>query len=147
MGARRLWQGLKDDTRHIEAGRMSARRRPAPAPDVDALLAALADPARRRAVEMLGRGPLRAGELADRLGLAAPAMSRHLKALKAANLVAETHPEFDARVRVYALNTRRLSDLKDWLALAEQGWSEQLSAFAAFVAERQEKKPARKKAT
>jgi DNA-binding transcriptional ArsR family regulator len=135
---------------------MSARRRPAATPDVDALLAALADPARRRAVEILGRGPLRAGELAERLGLAAPAMSRHLKALKAAGLVAETHPEFDARVRVYALNTQRLSGLKDWLARAEQGWSEQLSAFAAFVAERQEqkgvaerqdKKPARKKAT
>lgn len=126
---------------------MSARRKPGAAPDVDALLAALADPARRRAVEMLSRGPLRAGELADRLGLAAPAMSRHLKALKAAGLVAETHPEFDARVRVYALNTQRLSQLKDWLARAEHGWSEQLSAFAAFVTERQAKKSARKKAT
>jgi len=108
-------------------------------PDVDTLLTALADPARRRAVEMLGRGPLRAGELADRLGLAAPAMSRHLKALKIAGLVAETHPAFDARVRVYTLNTQGLSELKDWLDRAEQGWSEQLSAFAAHVA--------RKKAT
>lgn len=118
---------------------MSARK-PTQKPDVDTLLAALADPARRRAVEMLGRGPLCAGELAERLGLAAPAMSRHLKALKAANLVAETHPEFDARVRVYALNTERLSELKDWLARAEQGWSEQLAAFAAHVAKQQGKK-------
>lgn len=125
---------------------MSTRRKSAQAPDVDTLLAALADPARRRAVEMLGRGPLCAGDLAERLGLAAPAMSRHLKALKAANLVAETHPEFDARVRVYALNTERLSELKDWLARAEQGWSDQLTAFAAFVVNRQERKAARKKA-
>jgi DNA-binding transcriptional ArsR family regulator len=122
---------------------MSVRRKP----DVDALLAALADPARRRAVELLGRGPLRAGELADRLGLAAPSMSRHLKELKAAGLVGESHPEFDARVRVYALNGQRLAELKDWLARAEQGWSEQLSAFAVFVAERQKKTPARKKST
>jgi len=121
---------------------MNARRKP----EVDKLLAALADPARRRAVELLGRGPLRAGELADRLGIAAPAMSRHLKALKTAGLVAETHPAFDARVRVYTLNTQRLSELKAWLERAEQGWSEQLSAFAAFVAERQERKPAQKKA-
>ena len=108
---------------------MSARRKP----DVDALFAALADPARRRAVEILGEGPRRAGELAELLGLPAPAMSRHLRELKAAGLVGETHPEFDARVRVYALNTPRLAELKDWLARAEQSWAQQLGAFAAHV--------------
>jgi DNA-binding transcriptional ArsR family regulator len=113
---------------------MSARRKP----DVDAIFAALADPARRRAVELLGEAPRRAGELADLLGLAAPAMSRHLRALKTAGLVAETHPEFDARVRVYALNAARLSDLKTWLDTAEQGWTQQLSAFAAHVAKRKQ---------
>ena len=118
---------------------MTSRRKPARQPDVDALLAALADPARRRAIEILGQRPRRAGELAELLHLPAPAMSRHLKELKAAGLVAESHPEFDSRVRIYALNGERLSDLKTWLARAEQGWSEQLSAFAAHVA--------RKKAT
>jgi DNA-binding transcriptional ArsR family regulator len=66
-------------------------------------------------------------------------MSRHLKALKSSGLVAETHPEFDARVRVYALNTARLGDLKDWLARAERGWSDQLAAFARQVVRRQTK--------
>ena len=107
-----------------------------PKPDVDAVLSALADPARRRAVELLGQSPRRAGELADLLDLPAPAMSRHLKALKESGLVAETHPEFDARVRVYALNSERLADLKDWLAKAEKGWTEQLSAFAKHVEKR-----------
>lgn len=111
---------------------MSARRKP----DVDALLAALADPARRRAVEILGQGPRRAGELASLLGLAPPAMSRHLRELKSAGLVAESHPEFDSRVRIYALNGERLADLKSWLARAEEGWSQQLTAFAAHVAKR-----------
>jgi DNA-binding transcriptional ArsR family regulator len=111
---------------------MSARRKP----DVDALFAALADPARRRAVEILCKGPRRAGELAGLLGLPAPAMSRHLKEMKAVGLVVESHPEVDARVRVYALNAARLSDLKTWLARAEQGWSDQLSAFAAHIARR-----------
>jgi len=120
---------------------MSARRKP----DVDALFAALADPARRRAVEILGEGPRRAGDLAERLGLAAPAMSRHLKALKAAGLVVDHHPETDARVRVYSLNSARLSDLKDWLARAEQGWTLQLSAFASHVTARQEGKIAKRK--
>jgi len=111
---------------------MSARRKP----DVDILFAALADPARRRAVEILGQGPRRAGDLASRLGLAAPAMSRHLKVLKAAGLVVDHHPEDDARVRVYALNSPRLAELKEWLAKAEQGWTQQLGAFAAPVAKR-----------
>lgn len=111
---------------------MNARRKP----DVDVLFAALADPARRRAIELLGKGPHRAGELAERLGLAAPAMSRHLKELKSAGLVVDHHPEADARVRVYALNSRRLGDLRDWLAKAEQGWTQQLAAFAAHVEKR-----------
>lgn len=111
---------------------MSARRKP----DVDILFAALADPARRRAVEILGQGPRRAGDLASRLGLAVPAMSRHLKVLKAAGLVVDHHPEDDARVRVYALNSPRLAELKEWLAKAEQGWTQQLGAFAAPVAKR-----------
>lgn len=114
---------------------MSARRKA----DVDALFAALADPARRRAVEILGEGPRRAGELAESLGLPPPAMSRHLKELKAAGLVADAHPEADARVRVYSLNTQRLADLKDWLARAEAGWSLQLAAFAAHVERRRGK--------
>ncbi len=113
---------------------MSARHKP----DVDALFAALADPARRRTVEILGEGPHRAGDLANRLGLAAPAMSRHLKALKAAGLVIDRHPETDARVRVYSLNSVRLSELKDWLARAEQGWTQQLSAFASHIARRKQ---------
>ncbi len=108
--------------------------------DVDAVIAALADPARRRAIELLGETPRRAGELAELLHLPAPAMSRHLKALKASGLVAETHPASDARVRVYALNTARLSELKDWLARAERGWSDQLAAFSCHVETRQAKR-------
>lgn len=112
---------------------------PKPKPDVDAVLAALADPVRRRAVELLGQSPRRAGELADLLDLPPPAMSRHLKELKASGLVAETHPEFDSRVRIYALNTGRLADLKHWLARAEEGWSTQLAAFRTHVEKRKRK--------
>ena len=107
-----------------------------PKPDIDAVLSALADPSRRRAVELLAQAPKRAGELAELLDLPAPAMSRHLKALKESGLVAETHPEFDARVRVYALNSERLSEVKDWLARAEKGWSGQLAAFRRHIEKR-----------
>lgn len=114
---------------------MSAKKKP----DVDDLFAALADPARRRAIELLGQKPRRAGELADLLDLPAPAMSRHLKALKASDLVIESHPEADARVRVYALNAPRLSELKQWLERAEQVWAGQLAAFARHVEKRKAK--------
>jgi DNA-binding transcriptional ArsR family regulator len=107
--------------------------RAAKAAAVDGLLAALADPARRRAVEILGEGPRRAGELAQMLDLDPPAMSRHLRILRQSGLVAETHPEFDQRVRIYALDAARLADLKDWLARAEAGWTTQLAAFRAHV--------------
>lgn len=110
---------------------MNARQKPAP--DVDELLSALADPHRRRAIELLGETPRRAGELADLLGLPAPAMSRHLRTLRSCGLITETHPDFDQRVRIYALNTERLADLKTWLARAEAGWTQQLAAFKRHV--------------
>ncbi|MDE8653070.1 ArsR/SmtB family transcription factor [Novosphingobium album (ex Liu et al. 2023)] len=101
--------------------------------DIDLTLAALADPHRRRAIELLGERPRRAGELAEALGLAAPAMSRHLRVLKQGGLVAESHPASDARVRVYALRHEAMDELKRWLEAAEAMWSAQLAAFKAHV--------------
>ena len=69
-------------------------------PALDVTLAALADPHRRRAVDILARGPRPAGGLARELGLSAPPMSRHLRTLRESGLVEESHPEFDARVRI-----------------------------------------------
>jgi len=100
---------------------------------LDRTLAALADPHRRHAVEVLGEGPRSAGELARAVGLSAPAMSRHLRTLRAAGLVTETHPEFDARVRIYELQPAPMRALKGWLETSEQMWSEQLLAFKRFA--------------
>ena len=100
---------------------------------LDRTLAALAEPSRRRAVDLLAAGPRAAGDLARELGLTPPAMSRHLRALKACGLVAETHPDFDARVRIYALRAEPIAELKAWLAEAEALWSEQLAAFKAHL--------------
>ena len=79
-------------------------------------------------------GPKRAGELADVLDLTAPAMSRKLKTLKQAGLVEEAHPEFDARVRIYALKAGAMDDLKTWLDRAERAWAEQLTALRDHLA-------------
>jgi DNA-binding transcriptional ArsR family regulator len=96
---------------------------------IDDLLAALADPHRRRTVELLRAGPRPAGEIAREVGLAPPAMSRHLKTLRRSGLVEESHPDFDARVRVYALRAGAVAELKEWLEETERMWADQLSAF------------------
>jgi len=100
---------------------------------LDDTLAALADPNRRRVVDLLARGPRAAGDLAREAGLSAPAMSRHLKTLRQSGLVEESHPEFDARVRIYALRPEAMADLLRWLEEAERVWSEQLLAFKAHL--------------
>lgn len=96
---------------------------------IDGTLAALAEPNRRRVVELLREKPLRAGELAAATGLSAPAMSRHLKTLKESGLVEESHPPFDARVRIYALRPEPMANLILWLEETERLWSLQLTAF------------------
>jgi DNA-binding transcriptional ArsR family regulator len=100
---------------------------------VDAILAALADPHRRKVVDLLSRGPRPAGELAREVGLAPPAMSRHLKTLRRSGLVEEFHPDFDARVRVYVLKAEAMDELKRWLEETERMWAEQLTAFKAHL--------------
>ena len=100
---------------------------------VDRTLSALADPHRRRAVEILARGPRPAGELARELSLSPPAMSRHLKTLRDSGLVEESHPEFDARVRIYALRPEPMVHLLRWLEESERLWTAQLAAFKAHI--------------
>ena len=99
------------------------------ASNLDQTLAALADPNRRRVVDLLRERPRRAGEIADLVGLSPPAMSRHLKALRKSGLIEDSHPEFDARVRVYQLRPQPMAELKRWLEETEQLWTVQLAAF------------------
>lgn len=104
----------------------------------DALFTALADPTRRAVVQSLSRRPWRAGELAEHLGVSAPALSRHLRQLKASALIVDEGIADDARVRVYKLAPQALKPLHDWLDDAQQLWERQLAAFKAF-AERSER--------
>lgn len=100
---------------------------------VDATLAALADPVRRRAVELLAERPRRAGELADELAVSASVMSRHLKVLRDSGVVEESSPTFDTRVRIYSLRAGATAGLRTWLDAVEEGWAEQLAALKAHV--------------
>jgi DNA-binding transcriptional ArsR family regulator len=110
----------------VESSRVSAK--------LDRTLAALADPQRRRVVDLLRERPRRAGELADVAGTSFPTMSRHLKTLRESGLVEEDRDAFDARVRIYRLRREAMDDLRAWLDESEAMWSEQLSAFKAHLA-------------
>jgi DNA-binding transcriptional ArsR family regulator len=117
----------------VSTGSFSRNGRRTQGAALDRTLAALADPHRRRAIDLLARRPRAAGELAKDLGLAPPAMSRHLRALRQCGLVDETHPAFDARVRIYALRSGAMIELLRWLEQIEAMWAEQLAAFRAHL--------------
>lgn len=96
---------------------------------IDGTLAALADPTRRRVVELLQDGPRRASDIAATTGMGRPAMSRHLKVLRASGLVEVEMTEDDGRGRLYRLRADRLVALQAWLDQVQAFWSEQLEAF------------------
>jgi len=100
---------------------------------LDRTLAALADPYRRRVVDLLRERPRRAGELAEAARLSFPAMSRHLKTLRQSGLVAEERDEFDSRVRIYRLRPQAMTELKTWLAETDALWARQLAALRAHI--------------
>jgi DNA-binding transcriptional ArsR family regulator len=100
------------------------------------LFRVLADPTRRQVVQLLGTRPRRAGELAAATGTSGPAMSRHLRVLLRAGLVADARLASDARARVFRLRPRSLVALQAWLDQVQAHWDEQLAAFKRHVDER-----------
>jgi DNA-binding transcriptional ArsR family regulator len=103
------------------------------APALDRILAVLADPHRRQVVDLLRERPRRASELAKAAGLSPPAMSRHLRSLRKIGLIEESHPAFDARVRIYSLRPATMAPLKAWLEETERLWARQLADFKAHL--------------
>ena len=97
---------------------MSAARRLEDASGVDAILTALADPHRRRVVDLLSRGPLPAGELARAVGLAPAANGESSRSSGASS---------------DRLRAEQMSELKRWLEEIERLWAEQLAAFKAHL--------------
>jgi len=103
------------------------------ASNLDRTLAALADPYRRRVIDLLRERPHRAGELAEVMEVSFPAMSRHLRTLRSSGLVDEARDEFDSRVRIYRLRPEAMTSLRNWLAETDAMWARQLSAFKAHL--------------
>jgi DNA-binding transcriptional ArsR family regulator len=96
---------------------------------LDQTLLALADPTRRRVVDLLRRKPQRAGDLAAALSVSRPRLSRHLRVLRNSGLIEDSGVEHDARVRLYRLRPERFVIVRVWLEEVEAFWAAELSAF------------------
>jgi DNA-binding transcriptional ArsR family regulator len=93
-------------------------------------LQALADPTRQRIVEMLASGALSSGEIAGRFALSPPAISQHLKTLKAARLVTVTT---DKQRRIYQLDPDGVNEVAQWLDRIRAFWTPRLDALEAAL--------------
>lgn len=87
---------------------------------------ALAEPSRRRILDVLRDGERPAGDLVTALGLSQPGVSKHLKLLREAGLVSV---RADGQRRVYRLEPKGLEDLDAWLTPYRQLWARRLSAL------------------
>jgi DNA-binding transcriptional ArsR family regulator len=101
--------------------------------DVAPLFGALSDATRRQVVQLLGAGPRRAGELATAAGTTAPAMSRHLRVLLQAGIIADERTPQDARARVFRLEPQSMVALQAWLDQLQAHWDAQLQSFKRHV--------------
>jgi DNA-binding transcriptional ArsR family regulator len=101
--------------------------------DVDRVLDALGDPTRRAVVDLLGERPRRAGELAVATDTSPPTMSRHLRTLLAAGIVADERGLDDARARVFSLRHESIEAMQAWLDQLRAHWDAQLASFRQHV--------------
>ena len=89
-------------------------------------LLAIADPTRRRIVELLAERERTAGELVDEFDVSAPAISQHLNVLREAGLVI-TRAEGQSRIQ--SLNPAGLDEVDAWLEKTRSIWSSRLDAL------------------
>jgi DNA-binding transcriptional ArsR family regulator len=87
---------------------------------------ALADPTRRRILELVAAGERTAGELAAEFATSRPAVSRHLRVLREAGLVTWRG---EAQRRLYRLDDTPLAEAGAWIEQTRSNWAARLDAF------------------
>ncbi len=105
-------------------------------------LSVLAEPNRLRIVELLREGPRPVGEIAGKLRIRQPQVSKHLKVLSAAGLV-QVRPV--AQQRIYHLQPKPFKELDSWLETFRRIWDTRLDNLDEYLQElKQDQKRARK---
>jgi DNA-binding transcriptional ArsR family regulator len=84
---------------------------------------AVSEPTRRRILDLLRQRERPVGELVEVLGLAQPAVSKHLRVLRTSGLVTT---RVDGPRRIYAVDSAPLRDVEEWLAPYRAMWDDAL---------------------
>ena len=104
---------------------------------------AVAEPKRRRLIEVMGAEELAVSEIIELLGWTQPMVSKHLKVLKQVGLVSERRT---GRQRMYRVNAERLKPIYDWVVPFEQYWSQRFDRLDQVLENlKREKKHVHKK--
>ena len=107
------------------------------APDtLSTTLAALSDPTRRAILARLARGQATVTELAAPFAMSMPAVSRHLKVLEHAGLIARGR---EAQWRPCRITAAPLKDVADWVALYQRFWTESFDRLDDYLRDVQKK--------
>jgi DNA-binding transcriptional ArsR family regulator len=93
---------------------------------------AVAEPRRREILDLLARGERPVNELVERLGVAQPQVSKHLRVLRAVGLVVAREK---GRQRMYRLNGKPLKPIHDWVKNYERTWTERFEALDGLLDE------------
>ena len=104
--------------------------------DERAVFQALADPTRRAILGLLRQGSQPVGSIARDFPVSRPAISRHLRVLREAELVSEIRV---GRNRFYELNAAPLRTVDDWLAHYRHMWQHQLRNLKRYIEEKERK--------
>jgi DNA-binding transcriptional ArsR family regulator len=114
-----------------------------PSDQLSATFSALADPTRRAMLSRLSRGQTSVTELAKPFDMTLPGISKHLKVLEHAGLIARGR---DAQWRPCTLRPRPLKQVADWLEHYRRFWEQSLDRLDEYLKELQakEKKHGRK---
>jgi DNA-binding transcriptional ArsR family regulator len=102
--------------------------------------AALADPTRRAILARLARGEASVTELAEPFDMSLPAISKHLKVLEGAGLIARGR---DAQWRPCRLEGARLKEVADWLDEYREFWEQSFDRLEAYLHRIQKKEKKR----
>jgi DNA-binding transcriptional ArsR family regulator len=94
--------------------------------------AVLAEPNRRRILDLLRDGERPVGELVDALAVSQPAVSKHLRVLRDAGVV---ESRVEAQRRVYSIRPEPLQQIDAWLAPYRAMWSRSLDALEVHLDE------------
>ena len=97
--------------------------------------AALAEPSRRRILDLLRDGERSVGDLVSHLKLSQPGVSKHLKVLREAGLV-QVRPE--GKLRWYGLRAAPLAEVDAWLEPYREHWTGRLDALERHLEENPE---------